>query len=173
MPTPQELEAKLWKALESDRTVMLGLDGAQDGHTRPMTAQVEEGRSPLWFFTSSDSQLVDALRRGGRDRAIATFTAKGHDLFATLHGRLSIDTERATIDRLWNRFVAAWYEGGKDDPKLVLLRFDAERAEILLEGSSLVAGAKMLLGADPKANYEGKVAEVSLRQGKPPSRAHH
>ena len=37
MPTPQELESKLWTALESDRTVMLGLDGAEDGHTRPMT----------------------------------------------------------------------------------------------------------------------------------------
>jgi general stress protein 26 len=173
MPTPQELEAKLWKAIESDRTVMLGLDGAEDGHTRPMTAQVENGRSPLWFFTSRDSLLVQTLGRGERDRAIASFTSKGHDLFATLHGRLSLHNERATIDRLWNRFVAAWYPGGKEDPQLVLLRFDAERAEIWLEGSSLVAGAKMLLGADPKENYKGKVAEVSPRQGSSPSRVHH
>jgi general stress protein 26 len=51
------------------------------------------------------------------DRAIATFASKGHDLFATLHGSVSLDNDRAVIDRLWNRFVAAWYEGGKDDPK--------------------------------------------------------
>jgi len=38
MHTPEELEKKLWKAIKSDRTLMLGLDGAQDGHTRPMTA---------------------------------------------------------------------------------------------------------------------------------------
>ena len=66
------------------------------------------------------------------------------------------------IDRLWNRFVAAWFEGGKDDPKLALLRLDAERAEIWLDGSSLVAGAKMMLGMDPKKDYKGKVAEVPL-----------
>ena len=36
--------------------------------------------------------------------------------------------DRAAIDRLWNRFVAAWFEKGKDDPKLALLRFDPERA---------------------------------------------
>ena len=174
MPTPQELETKLWKAIESDRTVMLGLDGAEDGHTRPMTAQVEGERSPLWFFTSKDNALVKALASGGPDRAIATFTSKGHDLFSTFHGRLSIDTDRANVDRLWNRFVAAWFEGGKDDPKLALLRLDAERAEIWLEGSSLVAGAKMLLGVDPKKGYQGKVADVSLRQGNlpPPSQAH-
>ena len=61
-------------------------------------------------------------------------------------------------------FVAAWYEGGKDDPKLALLRFDAERAEIWLDASSFVAGIKMLLGADPKQDYKDKVAEVTLRR---------
>ena len=55
---------------------------------------------------------------------------------ATVHGRLSIDNDRATIDKLWNRYVAAWFEGGKDDPKLALLRLDAERAEIWVDASS-------------------------------------
>ena len=49
-------------------------------------------------------------------------------------------------------------------PKLALLRFDAERAEIWLDASSLVAGIKMLLGADPKEDYKDKVAEVNLRR---------
>jgi general stress protein 26 len=162
MPAPQEIETKFWKALESDMTVMLGLDGVEDGHTRPMTAQIEEHRSPIWFFTAQDNALVQALGDGD-GRAIATFASKGHDLFATLHGSLRVDTDRAVIDRLWNRFVAAWFEGGKDDPKLRLLRLDAERAEIWLDASSVVAGVKLLLGMDPKRDFKGKVAEVSLR----------
>jgi general stress protein 26 len=104
---------------------------------------------------------VQNLSRGGR--AIATFPSKGHDLFATVHGRLSLDNDRATIDRLWNPFIAAWFDGGKDDPKLALLRLDAERAEIWLDGSSIVAGIKMLFGADPKREYKNQVAEVALR----------
>jgi len=104
---------------------------------------------------------VQKLRQG--DRAIATFASKGHDLFATMHGRLSLDNDRAVIDRLWNRYVAAWYEGGKDDPKLALLRLDPERAEIWGDASSFVAGIKMLIGIDPKQDYKDKVAEVSLR----------
>ena len=66
------------------------------------------------------------------------------------------------VDKLWNPFVAAWFEGGKDDPNLQLLRFEPERAQIWLNGSSLLAGMKMLLGADPKKEYADKVAEVSL-----------
>jgi general stress protein 26 len=126
-----------------------------------MTAQAEEARSPIWFFTAKDNSIVRNLPQG--DRAIATFASKGHDLFATVHGRLSLDNDRAVIDRLWNRFVAAWYEGGKDDPKLALLRLDAERAEIWADASSFIAGIKLLLGVDPKKDYKKKVAEVSLK----------
>ena len=160
MPTRQELETKFWKALESDMAVMLGLDGVEDGHTRPMTAQLDGRHGPIWFFTSKDHQLVNDLDQNSR--AIATFASKGHDLFAAVHGSLSVDTNRAIVDKLWNRFVAAWYEGGKDDPKLCLLRLDPENAEIWLDGSSVVAGVKMLLGMDPKKQYEDHVAEVPL-----------
>jgi general stress protein 26 len=162
MPTPNELEAKFWKALKSDMTLMLGLVGADDGHARPMTAQLEhERRGPIWFFTAKDAAIVRNLGRS--DRAFATFASKGHDLFAAIHGQLSPDNDRAVIDRLWNRYVAAWFEGGKDDPNLALLRLDPERAEIWDDASSLVAGIKLLLGIDPKEDYKDKVAEVNLR----------
>jgi general stress protein 26 len=160
MTTPQELEKKFWKALKSDRTLMLGLDGVEDGHSRPMTAQAEEDRSPIWFFTSSDNAMVKKLNQS--HRAIAAFSSKNHELFASIKGNLVVDNDRAVIDRLWNPFVAAWYEGGKDDPKLTLLRLDAEHAEIWLNASSLLAGVKLLLGVDPKQDYKDKVAEVDL-----------
>jgi general stress protein 26 len=162
MTTPQELEKKFWKALKSDRTLMLGLDGVEDGHARPMTALLEqEGSGPIWFFTAKDNAIVQKLSHG--ERAIATFASKHHDLFATIHGRVVLDTDPAVVDRLWNPFVAAWYEGGKEDPKLALLRLDPERAEIWADASSLVAGIKLLLGIDPKKDYKDKVAEVPLR----------
>lgn len=160
MNTPQDLERKFWKALKGDRTMMLGLDGVEDGHARPMTAQFEDDHSPIWFFASADNDLIGLLARN--DRAIATFTDKGHDLFATVHGRLSLDMDPAVIDRLWNPFIAAWFEGGRDDPKLRLLRLDAEKAEIWLNENNFLAGVKMALGIDPKADYKDKVATVGL-----------
>lgn len=129
MADTKDLEARFWKSLQSDVTMMLGLDGVEDGHTRPMTAQVQGEKGPIWFFTAKDNTIVQNLHNGG-GRAIATFASKGHDLFATVHGQVSVDNDRAVIDRLWNSFIAAWYEQGKADPKLVLLRLDPERAEI-------------------------------------------
>jgi hypothetical protein len=39
---------------------------------------------------------------------------------------------------------------------------DAEGAEIWLNESSVFAGAKLLLGVDPKKAYRDKVAQVRL-----------
>jgi general stress protein 26 len=157
-----EIEGRFWKALKSDMTVMLGLTGTDEGLAQPMTAQLDEdhGRGPIWFFTSKDTDLARAL--GDGQPAVAHFAAKGHDLFASLQGTLVPDNDRATIERLWNRFVAAWFEGGKDDPKLQLIRLDPDHAQIWLNENSLFAGVKILLGRDPKRDYADKTAEVRM-----------
>lgn len=160
MTTNTDLEAKFWKHLQSDRTVMLGIDGAEEGHSRPMTAIVEGQKGPIWFFTGKPNAVVENLQKG--HRAIAAFSSKGHDLFASIHGTLSVSNDRAVIDRLWNPFIAAWFDG-KDDPKLVLLRFDADHAQVWLNESNLLAGVKLLLGIDPKQDYADKVGDVNLR----------
>lgn len=160
MPTPAELKARFWDLLQSEMTMMIGLDGVEDGHARPMTANVTGPNQPIWFFTSKDNEIVHRLPRG--NRAIATFTSRDHKLFATLHGDLHLDNDRATIDRLWNKYIAAWYPGGKDDPKLTLLRLDPDQAEIWENASSMIAGIKMLFGMDPREDYKDKVAKVSV-----------
>ncbi len=160
MPTPEELETELWAGLRKDMTVMLEVDGG-GAPARPMTAQIDgdDNRGPLWFFTSKSSGLVQA----GPGSATATYVAKGHALFARIEGRLSEATDSAMIDKLWNAHVAAWYEEGRNDPKIALMRMDLERAEIWENGSSLVAGIMSIFGSDPKEDYKDKVAEVPLR----------
>jgi general stress protein 26 len=160
MSNEAELVAKFWKSLKSDRTAMVGLVGVEGDRAQPLTAQIEDDDGgPIWFFTSSESDLVAALASHGK--AVLHFASKGHDLFASVEGELTVNTDRATIDRLWNPFVAAWFEG-KDDPKIRLLRFDAGHAQIWLNENSLFAGLKMLLGSDPKKDYKDKVAETKL-----------
>jgi general stress protein 26 len=162
MPNAQDIEAKFWKALKSDRTLMVGLVGVDDGLGQPMTAQVEEvgGEHAIWMFTAKDTDLAEAV--GPRHRATAHFADKGHNLFAAIEGELVTDNDPAAIERLWNPFVAAWFEGGKTDPNLQLLRFEPEGAQLWLNENSLFAGMKMLLGKDPKKEFRDKTADVRL-----------
>ena len=157
--TPDELKERFWKALASDRTVMLGVPGEVEGHFRPMTAQVEDDAPPIWFFAGRPTSLVDLAGRGVPAQLV--FVGSAHGVFARVEGRLSLHQDRATIDRLWNPFIAAWFEG-KDDPKLALLRFDPGQAEIWKNENNLLAGLKLLLGVDPKKDFSDDQAEVDL-----------
>jgi general stress protein 26 len=158
MADSRELEERFWKHLEDDRTVMLGADGIAP---RPMTAIAEHHRTPVWFFTSSETDLGKSLDASRGVQAVASFAAKGHELFAMFTGRLVADNDRAVIDRLWNPWIAAWFEG-KDDPRLRLLRMDTAEAHVWLNENSLLAGVKLLLGSDPKESYKDKAGDVDL-----------
>ena len=163
MAGEREIEEKFWKALKDSPFLMLGVEGARHGATQPMTAQFDDedreaGR--LWIFTANDHDFTRAL--GGSQRGMASYSAKGHDLFASLRGTLSIDNDRSAVDRLWNPIVAEWYEG-KDDPKLALVRFDIEDAKVWLSDVEgfLKPALNKLLGRKPESGMEEKVAEIT------------
>jgi general stress protein 26 len=162
MTSESDIREKFWKHLKSERTIMVGLIGDPRGHSQPMTAQLEgdDESGPLWIFSSKDTDFVRAIQE--RARVMAQFVAKDHDLFACFDGEISLNNDRAMIDKLWNPYVAAWFEGGKDDPKLQLLRLDPGSAQIWLNENSLFAGVKMMLGADPKQDFADKTADVNL-----------
>ena len=156
-----ELKRKFWKELEASPFMMLGLQGVEDSRTRPMTAQIDipygaddEDGGQIYFFGAKSEHLVQGL--DGAHRAVATFASKGHDLFAHVHGTLAIDNDRAVIDRLWGPVIASWYGQGKDDPDLVLLRFDTEQADLWETdpGSMFKAVLIKLIGRDPGKNHQ-------------------
>lgn len=164
MADDQEIEEKFWAALKDSPFVMLGVEGARDGATQPMTVNFEDSdreAGRLWIFTAKDHDFTRAF--GQSNRAIGSFSAKGHNLFASLRGSLRIVNDEATIERLWNPVVAQWYEG-KDDPKLALVRFDVENAKIWLSDVEgfLKPALNKLLGRSPETGAKEKVAEVSL-----------
>lgn len=164
MADDREIEEKFWHALKHSPFIMLGVDGTRDGATQPMTVNFDDQDREsglLWIFTAKDHDLTRAM--GQSNRAIASFSSKGHDLFASLRGTLQMVNDRGVIERLWSPMVAEWYQG-KDDPKLALVRFDVEDAKIWLSDLEgvLKPAFNKLLGRKAGAGFKEKVAEVSL-----------
>jgi general stress protein 26 len=164
MVETREIEETFWDALKDSPFIMLGVEGAREGATQPMTVLFEDedrDAGVLWIFTAKDHDLTRAM--GQTNRAMASYSAKGHGLFASLRGTIQIVNDGATIDRLWNPIVAEWYEG-KDDPKLALVRFNVEDAKIWLSDVQgfLKPAFNKLFGRKPEAGMKEKVAEVSL-----------
>ncbi len=66
-----------------------------------------------------------------------------------------------TRRRILGGHDGTWYDGGKSDPDLVLLRLDPESAKIWLSGSGIGMAIKSLLG-NVKDGAKGQLAIVSL-----------
>jgi general stress protein 26 len=146
----------LWKELDKSPFLMVKLDGSHD-HAIPMTAQLDpDNHGYFYMFHNRTGRLA----RGGR--AMAQFSAKGHDLFACISGSLSDATQPDLVDAYWSRAVEPWYDGGKDDPNLQLLRFDLDDAEIWTADSSIKGLFKLMTGQNIKAGELGDHAEVKL-----------
>lgn len=156
MTDKADIRDRLWSELAQSPFLMVGLMSG-GGHSLPMTAQLDpDANHCFWFYTVKDNRLAS----GGA--AMAQFSAKGHDLFACIDGRLSPETDPAVIDRYWSNQVEAWYPGGRNDPNLLMLRFDLGSAEIWLADLSFKGMFKMMFGGDVRAEMKGKHAEVAL-----------
>lgn len=151
-----ELKRKFWNSLAASPMVFLQLD-SDPATAVPMTAQLDkDATSAVWFFTRKNHPL-SAL-----GPAIATFASKGHDIFARVSGALSVETSRERLEKQWNSIIEAWFPGGKDDPELLMLRFDLGNAEIWNSDLGFVDNVKMLLGFDSRADAKEEHVETAL-----------
>lgn len=156
MSSEAEIRDRFWKELSESPYLMIGLENGHD-HSIPMTAQLDkDANHAFWFYTSRDNRLA----AGGP--AMAQFAGKDHHLFACVAGTLVEESDPAVIDRYWTSENEAWYPGGRNDPNLLMLRFDLGTAEIWIADLSLKGVFKMMVGGDVRGEMKNKHAEVAL-----------
>lgn len=154
---PEELKSKFWKALADSPFLFLQVTG-QSETAVPMSPHLDkDANSAIWFFTHTKSAFAKL------GPVTATFAGQGHDMFARFDGTLVKETSQERFDQFWNNFVAAWYDGGKTDPDILLVRMDLGNAEIWDGDLGLLNTAKMALGMYVEDKAEARhVKETSL-----------
>lgn len=94
--------------------------------SRPMNVQELDEEGNLWFFTLSDSNLMEEIRR--IPVVNITFTCgKNKFLSATAIGYEAFDKEKMTD--LWGPSLNKWFKEGLDTEGLTLLKLDLQEVE--------------------------------------------
>jgi general stress protein 26 len=155
-------ETLLWQELDAVHAGMLGVEGSGQ-HLQPMAHHIDRERRRLWFFTKRDADLVEAVRPG----AMAHFAiiSKAQDFHACMSGPIREEKDRAFLEAHWSAPTAAWYEGGKDDPQLVMLALELQHARIWASTRSTLAYAWEIAKAnalDQKVPHVGVRADVTF-----------
>lgn len=146
---------KMWKSMADSPYVMASLQSSQQ-HSEPMRAQLDpEADDCFWFYTTKSNRLA----AGGK--AMVQFSAKDHKVFACISGTLSEVKDSDTIDKYWSNQVEAWYEDGREDEQLLMLRFDLNDAEIWTVDPDISGMIKLATGATIKPDEMGDHNVVS------------
>jgi len=95
-------------------------------HSRPLAILESDFTGTLWFFTQDPSPKTAEIAKHPEVN-VAAGDDKG---YLSLSGKATIDRDAAMIDKYWNPYAEAWFELGRDDPSVALLRVDVETAEI-------------------------------------------
>jgi len=139
-------------------TVMLMTMIGDEHSSRPLTvAEIEGQRIGILVDTTSEwSRAVD------RATIHITLSDVRENRFLALNGNARMSSDRAVIDRLWNPFAGAFFDG-KDDPNLAVLFFDVTEGQYWDSPSgrigSLIAMVKAAIGGDDKAGDHGPIAD--------------
>lgn len=127
---------EFWDRLEDINAGMLGV--APEMRFMPMSHNVDDDdpANVLWFITAKGTDLTQSLTGGAQD-GVYIVSDGGKALYARINGRLSLSDDRAKLDELWNAVAASWFEDGKQDEDVQLVRMDLTEAEVWATGGTL------------------------------------
>jgi general stress protein 26 len=118
--------------------------------SRPLAMQEIDFDGTLWFFTQDPSPKIDDISK--HDEVNVSFDSGNG--WVSIAGTASVSHDEAMIDKLWNKSAEAWFEQGREDPTIALIRVDAHTAEYWSTD-------------DPKPVILLKVAKAALTGGQP------
>ncbi len=132
--TDTNLKDTFWDRIENVNVGMLSADGSDP---RPMAHHARRDDGALWFLTADSTDIGQDAATGKSGRyEVCSGDAK---IYAVIDGTLSVETDRAKLEEIWSPLDAAWFEDGKDDPSVRLVRFTPKSGEVWASDSSAKA----------------------------------
>ncbi|AYO58280.1 general stress protein [Chryseobacterium sp. 6424] len=95
-------------------------------NTRPMSLRETDAEGNLWFISSADSNKNFEISEDNRVQLLFMNNSKSE--YLSVFGKAYIYKDKALIEDKWTNFASAWFEEGKDDPKVTLIRVSPEKS---------------------------------------------
>ena len=128
--------------------------------SRPMSTQAVDDDGTLWFFSSRNS--LKNIQVTADSKVYLMYADTGAQHYLSLTGDAEIADDRKKIEALWTPMVKAWFEQGKDDPDITLIKvhpseghyWDTKNGKLI---SMIKIAAAALTGKQPDAGVHGSV----------------
>lgn len=154
---------KLKKMVDSIDIGMLSTftKGTNYPHSIPMSRQEVDYQGNIWFLFSAESDTYQHLQQN-KEVSLTFADVKSYE-FLSINGIGEVLRDAARIDKYWNDMIAAWFEKGKEDPNIRILKITPAEAHywdnktnklitFFKVAASAVTGSKMDIGREGDLN---------------------
>ena len=94
--------------------------------TRPMSAMEADKEGNIWFFSAKSSDKNEHILADPRVQLF--FSNSSNYEFLSVYGTAAITEDREKIEKYWTPMIKAWFQNGKDDPEITLIKVTPKEA---------------------------------------------
>ena len=130
-------------------------------HAVPMSRQEVDEDGNIWFLFSSESETHRNIQKSNKVSLL--YAHVGDYNFLSINGIAEISEDQERIDKYWNKMIEAWFEKGKEDPHIRVLKVTPGEAHywdnksnklvtFMKVATSAISGQKLDIGREGELN---------------------
>lgn len=124
--------------------------------SRPMGTQDVDEEGHIWFFSAKNSEKNQQIH--SNDKVYLMYKDESKNHYLSLNGHAETLVDRQKIEEYWSPLAKAWFEEGKDDPNLSLIKFTPEEGHYWdTKNGKLVTMLKIAVAAITGHHADGGV----------------
>lgn len=151
----QEQLDKIQNVIKDVKFAMMStVNSKGDVHAWPMTtSETSLGAKEIWFIGDKTSDVVKDIQ--DNPKIGLSYASEDEKNYVSVSANAELSSDQAKLDELWSPVYNAFFEHGKEDPNVQLIKVVPHGVECWLSGSSTVNMFKMAAAA----LQDGKTAE--------------
>lgn len=143
----QEQMDKIQAMVKDIKYTMMTTRNTEDHlHACPMnTTETSIGAKEIWFIGHSPSETVDNIKKN--PEVNLAYVTQDDEKYLSITGTAELVDDKEKLDELWSVMYNAYFEQGKEDPKVQLIKVVPHGAEYWANGNAISSAVKMAAAA--------------------------
>ena len=127
-------------------TMMTTRNGENHLHSCPMnTTETSIGAKEIWFIGHKPSETVDNIKQN--PEVNLAYVTQESDKYLSISGTAELVEDEEKLNELWSVMYNAYFEQGKEDPMVQLIKVVPHGAEYWANGNAIASAVKMAAAA--------------------------
>lgn len=139
-------------------TMMTTRNGENHLHSCPMnTTETSIGAKEIWFIGHTPSETVDNIKQNAEVNL--AYVTQDADKYLSVSGTAELVDDAEKLDELWTVMYNAYFEQGKEDSRVQLIKVVPHGAEYWANGNAIASAAKMTAAAVTETAIDKSLGE--------------